>query len=81
MIRQARTRVVGYLNYYAITDNSARCHYYNYRAQRILFKWLNRKSQRQSYTWDQFRQALTTLNWPAVTVRKDLNPCRRAEAY
>ena len=30
MIRQARTRVVGYLNYYAITDNAARCNYYLY---------------------------------------------------
>jgi hypothetical protein len=81
MIRQARTRVVGHLNYYAITDNAARCNYYHYCVRRILFKWLNRKSQRRSYTWDQFAWALARQNWPAVTIRKDLNPCRRAEAY
>ncbi|MDH3835080.1 MAG: group II intron reverse transcriptase/maturase [Nitrosopumilus sp.] len=81
MIRKARTRVVGHLNYYAITDNSKRCGYYVYCATRILFKWLNRKSQRKAYNWGQFNQVLSLLDWPAVTIRKDLNPCRRAGAY
>ena len=54
MIRQTRIRVIGYLNYYAITDNAARCNYYLYCVRRILFKWLNRKSQRSSFTWKRF---------------------------
>lgn len=79
MIRQARIRVIGYLNYYAITDNVKRCNYFRYCATGILFKWLNRKSQRKTYTWEQFNQVLKLLDWPRVTVRKNLNPCRRAE--
>jgi len=81
MIRSARTRVVGYLNYYAITDNADRCNYYVHCVTEILFKWLNRKSQRKAYTWDQFKQALAWANWPTVSICKDLNPCRRAEAH
>jgi RNA-directed DNA polymerase len=81
MLRQARTRVIGHLSYYAITDNLERCSYYVYRATRILFKWLNRKSQRKAYTWTQFKQALAWANWPKPRVRKDLNPFRRAEAH
>ncbi len=81
MLRKARTRVLGHLSYYAITDNLERCWYYVYRATRILFKWLNRKSQRKAYTWKGFNQALAWVNWPTPRVRKDLNPCRRAEAY
>jgi RNA-directed DNA polymerase len=81
MLRQARTRVMGYLSYYAITDNLERCSYYDYRAKHILFKWLNRKSQRKVYTWESFSQALAWVGWPKPRVRKDLNPCRRAEAY
>jgi len=80
MIRQARIRVIGYLNYYAITDNVKRCNYFRYCATGILFKWLNRKSQRKTYTWEQFSQVLKLLDWPSVTVRKNLNPCRKAEA-
>jgi RNA-directed DNA polymerase len=81
MLRRARVRVIGHLSHYAITDNLPRCSYYVYRATRILFKWLNRKSQRKAYTWESFKQALAWVKWPQVRVRKDLNPCRRAEAY
>ena len=81
MLRQAKIRVMGHLSYYAITDNMGRSSYYAYRARGILFKWLNRKSQRKAYTWASFSQALAWVEWPVPRVRKDLNPCRRAEAY
>ena len=80
MLRQARIRVLGHLSYYAITDNLERCNYYVRCATRILFKWLNRKSQRRAYTWESFNQALAWVEWPEARLRKDLNPCRRAEA-
>ena len=80
MLRQARIRVLGHLSYYAITDNLERCNFYVWRATRILFKWLNRKSQRRAYTWESFNQALAWVEWPKARLRKDLNPCRRAEA-
>jgi group II intron reverse transcriptase/maturase len=81
MLREARSRVIGHLSYYAITDNSDRCGYYVYRTKHILFKWLNRKSQRKAYTWECFTQALQWVKWPQPRIRKDLNPCRRAEAH
>ncbi len=81
MLRSARRKVIGHLNYYAITDNSERCSYYVYRATQILFKWLNRKSQRRAYTWPDFNQALVWAGWPKPSIRKDLDPCCRAEAY
>ena len=80
MLRQARIRVLGHLSYYAITDNLERCDYYVHRATRILFKWVNRKSQRRAYTWENFKQALAWVKWPQARLRKDLDPCRRAEA-
>lgn len=81
MLRRARSRVIGYLNYYAITDNLERCHFYVYRTKRILFKWLNRKSQRKAYTWKAFEQALRHVGEPMLRIRKDLNPFRRVEAF
>ena len=80
MLRQAKIRVVGHLSYYAITDNSDRCATYLYHVKGILFKWLNRKSQRNSYTWPGYRQALKWVGWPKVSIRKDLNPFRSLEA-
>ena len=79
MIRAARIRVIGHLNYYGITDNSKGCQCYVYHAERILFKWLNRKSPRKAYTWAGYKEALRWSSWPRPTIRKDLNPYRRAE--
>jgi len=79
MIRRARARVTGHLNYYAITDNLGKCTDFVYYATRILYKWINRKSQRKSYTWSAFNQVLKWLNWPVPRIRKDLNPCRRVQ--
>ncbi len=78
MLRAARSRVIGHLSYYAITDNSERCSFFVYRTTRILYKWLNRKSQRKAYTWEGFNQALAWVRWPRAGTRVDLNPCRRA---
>ena len=72
--------MLGHLSYYAITDNLERCTDYVHRATEILYKWLNRKSQRKAYTWANFKQALAWVEWPKPRLRKDLNPCRRAEA-
>ncbi len=80
MLRGAKARIEGTLNYYAITDNLEICSKYVYQATRILRKWLNRKSQRRAYTWSGFNQAILWLNWPRVRIRKDLNPFRRPEA-
>lgn len=81
MLRQAKVRINGHLNYYAITDNSRYCGKYVFYAMRIVFRWLNRKSQRKGYTWDGFNQVARWLDWPRPSIRRDLNPCRRAEAY
>jgi len=80
MLRSAKRRIVGYLNYYAITDNSKKCSAYLHHVTQILCKWLNRKSQRRSYTWEGYLQALDQVRWPTARIRKDLNPFRRAEA-
>jgi RNA-directed DNA polymerase len=81
MIKAAARKINGHLGYYAITDNSDRCRYYVYQATQILFKWLNRKSQKTTYTWPQFRQVLKFYKWPTSRIRKDLTPCRRTEAF
>jgi hypothetical protein len=78
MLRRAKTRVVGHLNYYAITDNGKMCGIFLYYATRILFKWINRKSQRRSYTWEKFNRVLKWVEWPTARIRKNMNPFERS---
>ena len=80
MLRRAKIRLTGHLNYYAITDNYQMCSTYRHYVTRILFKWINRKSQRRSYTWKGYLQALKWVGWPKPYIRKDLSPCRSLEA-
>ncbi len=78
MLRRAKTRVVGHLNYYAITDNGKMCGIFLYYATQILFKWINRKSQRRSYTWEKFNRVLKWVGWPTVRIKKNMNPFERS---
>jgi group II intron reverse transcriptase/maturase len=80
MIRSAKRKVEGHLSYYAITDNSEKCSTYLYHVTRILLKWLNRKSQRTTYTWKGYEQVLRWVQWPKPNIRKDLNPYRSLRA-
>jgi RNA-directed DNA polymerase len=77
LLRQAKERIQGHLNYYAITDNAESCQLYLHLTRRVLFKWRNRRSQRKSYTWDGFLQALGQVGWPQARGRVNLNPFAR----
>lgn len=69
MIRQGKRKVQGHLAYYAITDNGYSCSLYVRIAERVLLKWLNRKSQRKAYSWETFKQVLGQVNWPKVRIK------------
>lgn len=49
-----RGKLQGYWNYYGVIGNSMMTGRYQREAMRLLYKWLNRRSQRQSMTWRQF---------------------------
>jgi hypothetical protein len=51
-----RRKFQGHWNYYGVIGNSHSLSTYHHRACRIVFKWLNRRSQKTSYTWDAFNR-------------------------
>ena len=46
--------LVGYYHYYGITDNSKMLGNFWHTVERLLYKWLNRRSQKRSLTWGGF---------------------------
>ena len=48
----------GHYQYYGITDNFQSIGNFLFETCKLLFKWLNRRSQKRSYTWDGFDQLL-----------------------
>jgi group II intron reverse transcriptase/maturase len=58
LIRKLNRSLVGYYNYYAVTYNMKTVDLYRHIVVKQLFFWLNRRSQRNSYTWDRFNELL-----------------------
>ena len=50
--------LTGYFHYYGITDNSEMLSTFRFRIMQLLYKNLNRRSQRRSLTWDGFNDIL-----------------------
>jgi hypothetical protein len=67
----------GYWNYYGVIGNQASQWDFFRQITRILYKWLNRRSQRTSYTWaglrDLFKQYAVPK--PCTTENRPTNDC------
>ena len=64
-----REKLRGHFAYYGVTDNSPGICRFCYEARRLLFKWLNRRSQRHSMTWEQFDLMDQRLPLPRPRIR------------
>lgn len=58
LIKKINQKLNGHYQYYGITDNIRSLYGYFYAVKYILFKWLNRRSQKRSYTMDSFFNGL-----------------------
>ena len=58
LIRKLNSSLTGYYNYYAVTDNTRTLKTFLHIVSKQLFYWLNRRSQRNSYTWESFNKLL-----------------------
>jgi len=58
LFRELNTKLRGYYNYYGVNGNYGSLNQFFRNAMRVLFKWLNRRSQRRSYNWAGFRELL-----------------------
>ena len=58
LIKKINEKLAGHYQYYGVTDNTREVKNFLNVTKRMLFKWLNRRSQRRSYTLDSFYHGL-----------------------
>jgi len=58
LFRRLNAKLRGYFNYYGVVGNYASLNQFFWQAMRIMFKWLNRRSQRRSFNWQGFQELL-----------------------
>jgi len=62
LFKDINRKLRGYYNYYGLAGNSKALGSFFYWAKNYLFKWLNRRSQRKSYTWQAFNDLMKHFN-------------------
>jgi len=73
LIYHVKRVVDGYLNYFAVTDNMRRVSQFTHEVKRMLYKYLNRRSQKRSFDWVIFTSILKRANFPEPHIRKSLH--------
>lgn len=63
-MRTLAKKLLGHWNYYGVHYNSDSLWEFYQQSCRIVFKWLNRRSQRRSYSWDRFKAMLVRYEIP-----------------
>ena len=58
IFKTINAKLRGHYQYYGVTDNTREVKSFLCTTKKLLFKWLNRRSQRRSYTWDTFNYGL-----------------------
>jgi RNA-directed DNA polymerase len=68
IIKIAAAKVRGHIQYYGVSFNHLAVGIFVYKVRKILFKWLNRRSQRKSFNWQQFGQYLDRVKFPTAKI-------------
>ena len=63
-MRIMKLKIQGHCNYYGVTDNLRAVGNFIDECKRLIFKWLNRRSQRKSFDWDKFNLFLKKYPLP-----------------
>lgn len=67
-----KRKLTGHYNYYGISGNiKALVNYYDLVAK-LAFKWINRRSQKKSFTWEQFNRFLSVNPLPVPRIQHSI---------
>lgn len=61
IIRRVNQSLTGHYHYYGVTDNRRSLERFRHMVVALLYKWLNRRSQRKSYNWESYSNGLLVI--------------------
>lgn len=70
--KRVKSMLVGTYRYYGVNENSRSLWKFRYEVIRILFKWLNRRSQRRCFDWVKFNLFLKRHPLPEPRIYNNL---------
>ncbi len=67
-----QSKIRGHINYYGVSHNFESTEKFVYKAKMIFFKWINRRSHKRSFNWENFDNFLRVKPLPKVVIRHRL---------
>lgn len=68
IMKTAAAKIRGHIQYYGVSHNYVTVKIFVYKVKKILFKWLNRRSQRKSFVIEKFQMLLDRINFPKAKI-------------
>jgi len=78
---QTKAKLRGHYNYYGVNTNRSKLNHFFHAVTQSLFKWLNRRSQRKSFTWERFTKRLRYNPLPQPPMVSALKPLIDRRVY
>jgi group II intron reverse transcriptase/maturase len=62
------SKIRGHIQYYGVSYNTEALNSFIYQSSKIIFKWLNRRSQKRSFDWNKFNLFILKNPLPKVKI-------------
>jgi group II intron reverse transcriptase/maturase len=72
IISALNRKLLGHFQYFGVSGNSKSIAEFWHYTQIMLFKWLNRRSQKRSYTWDELNKLLKVFPLASPRIKVNL---------
>jgi len=73
--------LVGYFNYYCISDNTLFVRNFKDEVRKLFFKWMNRRSQKKSFNWEKFALFLKRYPFPTPRLKVSIYEIKKEIGY
>ena len=68
LLIKLKQKLQGHFNYYGVSGNCEKLRKFRWHACQIVFKWLNRRTQKKSCNWAGFREILSYFKVPTPQI-------------
>lgn len=80
-MKKIRIKLQGHIRYYGVTDNRKSVDNFINEVKKLIFKWLNRRSQCKSFNWDKYSLFLRRYPLPRAKTYVRIFEIRAGSSY
>ena len=76
-----KRKLEGHYRYYGVSGNFSSIWSFYHHAKRIIFRWMNQRSQKRSFSWKRYQQYLATYPLPRPKIYHNLYSLELGREY